>query len=106
MKENNNDFKPKHKGKLEALDNLSLGLSMVAAVGIGFGIGYGLKELTGYSWTLWLGLFWGIAAAILNIYKAYKRAQKQYEGLENDPRYAHRAKHGDSSISDKDKDED
>jgi len=102
MTENNNDFKPKHKGKLEALDNLSLGLSMVAAVGIGFAIGYGLKELTGYSWTLWLGLFWGIAAAVLNIYKAYKRAQKQYEGLENDPRYAHRAKHGDKALDDED----
>lgn len=104
MEENNNDFKPKHRGKLEALDNLSLGLSMVAAVAIGFGIGYGLRELTGYSWTLWLGLFWGVAAAISNIFKAYKRAQKQYEGLENDPRYAHRAKHGDKATDDKDED--
>lgn len=91
---------PKHRDKLEALDNLSLGISMVAAIVIGFGIGYGLKELTGYSWTLWLGVFWGVAAAGLNIYKAYKRAQKSYEGLENDPRYAHRAKHGDKTPSD------
>lgn len=87
--------KPKHRGKLEALDNLSLGVSMVAAVAIGFGIGYGLKSLTGLEWTLWLGVFWGIAAAGLNIFKAYKRGQKEYEGMENDPRYAHRAKHGD-----------
>ena len=98
-KENNT---PKHRDKLEALDNLSLGISMVAAVAIGFGIGYGLKELTGYSWTLWLGLFWGIAAAGLNIYRAYKRAQKQYEGMENDPRYANRAKHGDKASDDED----
>lgn len=86
---------PKHRNKLEALDNLSLGISIVAAIAIGFGIGYGLKALTGYTWTLWLGIFWGIAAAGLNIYRAYKRAQKEFEGLENDPRYSYRAKHGD-----------
>ncbi len=90
---------PKHRDKVVALDNLSLGISIVAAIVIGFGIGYGLKQWTGYSWTLWLGIFWGIAAAGLNIYKAYKRAQKEFEGLENDPRYAHRAKHGDKSNS-------
>ncbi|WP_072681869.1 AtpZ/AtpI family protein [Arcobacter sp. LA11] len=88
---------PKHRDKIVALDNLSLGISIVAAIVIGFAIGYGLKEWTGYSWTLWLGIFWGIAAAGLNIYKAYKRAQKEFEGLENDPRYAYRAKHGDKS---------
>jgi len=93
---------PKHRGKLEALDNLSLGISIVAAVAIGFGIGYGLKQLTGYTWTLWLGLFWGLAAAGLNIYRAYKRAKKEFEGLENDPRYSYRAKHGDKSYDDED----
>jgi len=92
--------KPKHQGKLQALDNLSLGISIVAAVVIGFGIGYGLKEWTGYAWTLWLGIFWGIAAAGLNIYKAYQRAQKEFEGMENDPRYSYRAKHGDKREDD------
>lgn len=95
--ENNQNNKPKHQVKLQALDNLSLGISMVVAVAIGFGVGYGLKSLTGYEWTLWLGVFWGVAAAGLNVQKAYKRAQKEFEGLENDPRYAHRAKHGDKS---------
>ncbi len=95
-----NKIKPKHQDKVQALDNLSLGLSMVAAVAIGFGIGYGLKSLLGYDWLLWLGLFWGIAAAFLNIYKAYKRAQKEYEGMEDDPRYAHRAKYGDQVDND------
>ncbi|UTJ07745.1 AtpZ/AtpI family protein [Arcobacter roscoffensis] len=98
--ENKQNNKPKHQAKLQALDNLSLGISMVAAVAIGFGVGYGLKALTGYEWTLWLGVFWGVAAAGLNIQKAYKRAQKEFEGLENDPRYAHRAKYGDKSDND------
>lgn len=94
---------PKHRDKIVGLDNLSLGISIVAAIAIGFAIGYWLKEWTGYTWMLWVGLIWGIAAAGLNIQKAYKRAQKEFEGLENDPRYAHRAKFGDKS---KDDDED
>ncbi len=86
---------PKHKDKIVALDNLSLGISIVAAIAIGAGVGILLKKFTGYDWTLFLGIFWGIAAAGLNIQKAYKRAQKQYEGMEDDPRYSHRAKYGD-----------
>lgn len=106
MQENQEvEQKPKHQDKVVALDNLSLGISIVAAIIIGFGIGYGLKQLTGYTWTLWVGIAWGIFAAILNIYKAYKRAQKQFEGMENDPRYAYRAKYGDKPF-DKDDDED
>jgi hypothetical protein len=42
----------------------------------------------------------------MNVYKAYKRAQKEFEGMENDPRYAYRAKHGDKSFDNKDDDED
>lgn len=102
MQENQEEIKPKHQDKIVALDSLSLGISIVAAIIIGFGIGYGLKQLTGYTWTLWLGIAWGIAAAIMNVYRAYKRAQKQYEGMENDPRYAYRAKHGDKSFDDED----
>ena len=104
--DNQNNNKPKHQDKVIALDNLSLGISIVAAIIIGFGIGYGLKQLTGYTWTLWLGIAWGIAAAIMNVYRAYKRAQKEFEGMENDPRYAYRAKHGDKSFDNKDNDED
>jgi F0F1-type ATP synthase assembly protein I len=102
MDNNTNKNRPKHESKLIALDNLSLGISIVVAVFIGFAIGYGLKQWTGQAWTLWLGLAWGLAAAGLNIYKAYKRAQKEYEGMENDPRYAHRAKYGDKSDDDDD----
>jgi ATP synthase protein I len=103
MEDNQNNIKPKHQDKIVGLDSLSLGISIVAAILIGFGIGYGLKLLTGYSWTLWVGIAWGIAAAILNVYRAYKRAQKVYEGMEDDPRYSYRAKHGDKSF---DEDED
>lgn len=100
MDNKTNNERPKHESKLVALDNLSLGISIVVAVFIGFAIGYGLKQWTGYTWTLWLGLSWGLAAAGLNIYRAYKRAQKEFEGMENDPRYAHRAKYGDKSEDD------
>jgi F0F1-type ATP synthase assembly protein I len=86
--------KPKHRDKIEALDNLSLGISIIVAILIGVGVGIGLKNITGISWTLWIGVFWGISAAILNIYKAYKRAQKSLEELANDPKYQHRAKYG------------
>jgi len=106
MQDNQEFEKPKHQDKIAALDNLSLGISIVAAIIIGFGIGYGLKQLTGYTWTLWLGISWGILAAIYNVYKAYKRAQKEFEGMENDPRYSYRAKHGDKSFDKKDDDED
>ncbi|AXH14852.1 AtpZ/AtpI family protein [Malaciobacter mytili] len=93
---------PKHQGKIRALDNLSLGISIVAAILIGVAIGMGLRHLFGYNWLLWLGIAWGIAAAGLNIYKAFRRAQKEFEGLENDPRYAHRAKYGDNKYNDDD----
>ena len=93
---------PKHQGKLAALDNLSLGISIVADIAIGAGVGILLKKWTGYDWTLFVGIAWGIAAAGLNIHRAYKRAQKEYEGMEDDPRYSHRAKYGDSKREDDD----
>jgi F0F1-type ATP synthase assembly protein I len=86
--------KPKHKGKLEALDNMSLGISIAVAIAIGVGLGLLLKEWTGYTWTLWVGVGYGVAAAILNVKKAYDRAQKEFKELENDPRYKYRAQHG------------
>lgn len=94
--------KPKHQGKIKALDNLSLGISMVVAVAIGVGIGLLLKDWTGQTWTLWIGVALGILAAVNNVYKAYQRAQKEFKDLENDPRYSYRAKHGDKSNDDDD----
>ncbi len=100
MSENNNNStneinkKPKHQDKYEALDNLSLGISIVVAILLGVLIGFGLKQWTGYTWTLWLGVFWGIAAAILNVYKAYKNAKKSLDKLADDPKYKYMAKNG------------
>jgi hypothetical protein len=75
---------------IEGADKLSLGISMVVAVGMGFALGLGLRALFGYEWLLWLGIFWGVAAAGLNIYKAYLNLRKEMRELENDPRYKNR----------------
>ncbi len=79
--------KPKVRKVLEGASDLSLGISMVVAVVIGVGLGIGMKRLFGYEWLFWLGVFWGVAAAILNVYKAYKKQMKSLEELKNDPRY-------------------
>lgn len=85
---------PKHRDKLESLDHLSLGISIAVAIALGVGLGLLLKEWTGYVWTLWLGVFYGIAAAILNVKKAYKKAKKELDKLADDPKYAHLKQNG------------
>ncbi|SFV70729.1 ATP synthase protein I [hydrothermal vent metagenome] len=80
--------KPRIKPIIEAADSLSLGLSMVVAVLMGVGIGWLLKSLTGATWTLWIGIAIGVAAAILNVYKAYVKERQSYEELAKEPRYA------------------
>ena len=73
--------KPRLKPIVEAADDLSLGISIVVAVLIGVGLGIGLKKMTGISWTFWIGVAIGIAAAILNVYKAYSKQYKEFEKL-------------------------
>ena len=73
---------------IKAADGLSLGISMVVAVVIGVGIGIGLKNLFEIEWLLWVGISIGVAAAVLNVYKAYKEQMKSLQELKNDPRYA------------------
>ena len=80
--------KPRIKPIIEAADHLSLGISMVVAVVMGVGIGLLLKSITGVAWTLFIGVFIGIAAAILNIFKVYKKQKESYEELAKEPRYA------------------
>ena len=83
----NEENKPRIKPIIEGAESLSLGISMVVAVLIGVGIGLGLKKLTGISWLLWVGVALGIAAAFLNVYKAYSKQYKEFEKLAKDPRY-------------------
>jgi F0F1-type ATP synthase assembly protein I len=79
---------PRIKPIIEAADSLSLGISMVVAVLMGVGIGYLLRRWTDIGWLFWVGVGVGIAAAILNIYKAHSKQYKEFEELAKQPRYA------------------
>ena len=79
--------------------DLSLGISIVVAILLGLGIGYVLQRISGSVWLLWLGIFWGVAAAGLNIHKAYKRTKAELDALADDPRYSYK-KHSTSDESD------
>lgn len=72
------------KKSIETADGLSLGISIVVAVLIGVGIGYGLKELTGSLTLFFFGVFIGVAAAVLNVFKAYKAQVKAYDEFKDD----------------------
>jgi len=87
MKEND----PKIKKVVDAADGLSLGISIVVAVLLGVAIGIGLQKMTGAWWTLWIGVVIGVAAAILNVYKAYKAQKASLDELKDDPRYKRRS---------------
>lgn len=87
MEETQEEHKPRLKPIIEGAETLSLGVSMVVAILIGVAIGLGLKKLTGITWLLWVGVAIGIAAAIMNIYKAYSKQYKEFEKLAKDPRY-------------------
>lgn len=78
---------PKYRKLVEGVDQLSLGISMVVAIVLGVGLGLGMKSLFGYDWLFWLGLFWGVSAAFLNVYKAYQKQKKELDELANDPKY-------------------
>ncbi|MCH9814395.1 MAG: AtpZ/AtpI family protein [Epsilonproteobacteria bacterium] len=93
--------KPKYGKFVEGAEQLSLGISMVVAVVIGVGVGLLLKNLFGYAWLLWLGVFWGIAAAFLNVKKAYDKQKKELDALKDDPRYKHADKNYDEEDDDK-----
>ena len=88
MDKEKKEEQPKIKPIIEAADHLSLGISIVVAIAMGVGIGFVLQNLTGATWTLFIGVFIGIAAAVLNVYKAYSKQYKEYEELAKQPRYA------------------
>ena len=87
----NENEEPKMKKLVNAADGLSLGISMVVAVLMGVAIGLGLQKLTDASWTLWIGVFIGIGAAVNNVYKAYVKQKKSLDELAKDPRYNYKA---------------
>ncbi len=95
-----NENDPKLKKVVDAADGLSLGISMVVAVLMGVGLGYMMRQWFGYEWLFWLGVFWGVAAAILNVYKAYVKQKASLDELANDPRYKQR------TFNDDDEDDD
>jgi len=83
--------KPKLKKIVDAADGLSLGISIVVAILMGVGLGMLMRKYFGYDWLFWLGVFWGVAAAVLNVYKAYKTQKASLDELKNDPRFMRRS---------------
>ena len=102
IKNKEEGHKPRIKPIIEAADSLSLGISIVVAVAMGVGIGILLKNMTGISWLFWVGVAIGIAAAILNVYKAYSKQHKIFEELAKEPRYAIKKKLQEDSDDDLD----
>ncbi|PAF46433.1 hypothetical protein BKH46_07540 [Helicobacter sp. 12S02634-8] len=80
---------PRFKKLVVGANDLSLGISIVLAVLMGVGIGWVLQHFTGIVWLFWLGVAWGVGGAVLNIYKAYQRAKKEFDTLAQDPKYSY-----------------
>lgn len=78
---------PKYAKLVEGADGLSLGVSIVVAILLGVGAGMLMKGAFGLDWLLWVGVFWGIGGAIMNVYKAYKKQVESYAEFKDDVRY-------------------
>ena len=78
---------PKYAKLVEGADGLSLGVSIVVAILLGVGAGMLMKSALGYDWLLWIGVFWGIGGAVMNVYKAYKKQVESYAEFKDDVRY-------------------
>ncbi len=78
---------PKFRSIIVGASGLSLGISIVVAIMLGIGAGVLMQKIFGVFWVLFLGVFWGIAAAVLNVYKVYKAELRDFETLANDPKY-------------------
>lgn len=81
---------PALSGLVRGVNELSVGISIVVAILIGIGIGILLERASGQKWCFWLGVIWGIGAAVLNLYRAYQRIQAQARELANNPRYSYK----------------
>jgi len=78
---------PKYRKFIEGAEHLSLGVSIVVAILLGVGIGLLMQSWFEQNWLLWLGVFWGVAGAGLNLKKAYDKQMKEFEELKKDPKY-------------------
>ncbi|MGD9596321.1 AtpZ/AtpI family protein [Wolinella succinogenes] len=90
MAEEKKPHEPKYKEAVMGFSQLALGFSVVIAIAIGVGVGLLLRKWFGYEWLLWLGVFWGVSAGGLNIYKAYKQQFREMEKLKDDPKYSYK----------------
>ena len=68
---------------VKGAEQLSLGISIVVAILIGSGAGYWIMKETGWTWTLFAGVAVGIAAAALNVKKAYDAQIKSLDELKD-----------------------
>lgn len=64
----------------------------MVAILLGVGLGLLMKSWFDTPWLLWVGVFWGVGGAILNIYKAYQKQVKSFDELKDDVRYKNMSK--------------
>ncbi len=81
---------PRFRSIIIGANGLSLGISIVVAILLGIGAGILMQKIFGVFWVLFLGVLWGILAAILNVYKVYKAELRDFEKLAENPKYAKR----------------
>ncbi|MDE6886709.1 MAG: AtpZ/AtpI family protein [Helicobacteraceae bacterium] len=89
-KENSSAKEPKFRAVILGAKGLSLGISIIAAILLGIGIGILLQKIFDVFWVLWIGVFWGVAAAVLNVYKAYKSELREFDKISNDAKYSYK----------------
>lgn len=82
-----NEKEPKFRSVIIGAKGLSLGISIVVAILLGIGAGILLKNIFDTFWVFWIGVFWGVSAAILNVYKAYRAELREFDKIANDPKY-------------------
>lgn len=78
---------PKLRPLIAGASGLSLGISIVVAILMGIGVGILMQKIFDVFWVLFLGVAWGIAAAVLNVYRVYKAELRDFEKIANDPKY-------------------
>jgi len=77
----NKTKKLKYGKIIEGAEQLSLGISVVVAILLGVAMGLWMKNTFNQAWLLWLGVFWGIGGAILNVKKAYDKQKRELDKI-------------------------